>query len=427
MTLNRAAAALCLIIGLCLPGVIARAGESVEGKNNRLSLEGTFWGRYSYLLEDLSEENASIDRNGFAIDRVYLTMSSQLGEKHIGRIRLEAENQNDGASRVFLKTAEVVVSDPLGLKASKLRFGQTEGIASVWYEKPWGYRIVSRTVPDRYLGISTTYLCAGLTKSWLGGLVETDLVVANRAPFNQDVASGAANPRVWATGGTVYSVATGTANPKHKIFGGRAYVTPFREGPAKGFGVGGYAQIASGGPDDLELKSSEKRTLWFGAHAFYMSEKLNGGVQYDLRARKTPTFEIAHVDGMPDTTMTLKEHSSDVISILGRFYVTDRIELFGRYDIVDYDTDAEGLEVAARAAERLLAALRPSENVLMLGVSRACTKTLRGVLDLSLRSISEDIYLVSREVSPGQAPKLTRSKSGSDDEITVSLRLEARL
>ncbi|MBD3162735.1 MAG: porin, partial [Candidatus Eisenbacteria bacterium] len=197
--------------------------ESMEAPNNPVTFHGKLWARYLYVLEDLGPGDSTKDDNRFFVDRVYLTFDSRLDERIRGRARVEMRNLNDGDADIFLKTADLLVSGPFGLPNTQFRFGQTTGLVSDFLQGPWGYRVVSKTTTDRYLGVSTTYLGAGVSNRFADGLVETDLLVANRVPHNRNAGGDGA---------------------KYKTIGARVYVEPVREGFAKGVGVGAYAQHA---------------------------------------------------------------------------------------------------------------------------------------------------------------------------------------
>ncbi len=231
------------LVGLLLFAGAVEAGDPVEGKNNPVNFSGKLWARYSYLLEGTSADSTkSEDDNAFLLDRVYLTFSSKLGERFTGRARVEMKNLNTGNSTIFVKTADITVHEPFGIKKTSLRFGQTVGSIAPFLEKPWGYRVVSKTTIDRYLGVSTTYLGAGVNSRWLDGILATDLLVANRASFSQDM--------------------TEDADSKYKTISGRAYLQPIQEGPAKGLGFGGYGRFAP-----QMSASSDHNSLSYGRHA----------------------------------------------------------------------------------------------------------------------------------------------------------------
>jgi hypothetical protein len=356
----------------------ARAADPVQGKNNPVIFDGVLWVKYDYLLEDISPDDSGNDRNGFAVDRVQLTFNSDLGERFRGRAKIEMENQNNGQIKTFLKLADVTMKSPFGLKAGNLRFGQTEGVISLWLEGPWGYRIVSRTVPDRYLGLGTTYLGAGFRASWMDGLLETDCLVANRTSFSD-------------------SVSGGQSDPKYKTFGARAYVRPIREGPLQGLGFGGYAQIAP-----RQSPWTDNRDLWYGGHAFFEAEDFTLGAEIDMRK--------ANSSG-PDATTS--ETTSSVLSGFARYSVTSRIELFARGDVVDFDRDKDDYEIVDSVIDG-----KPAQTTLMAGVSHAYSKTLRSVMDVSFRTITDNLRLDSA----GGAVKVE-----PDDEVILSARIEARL
>ncbi len=356
----------------------ALAGEPVKGKNNPVTFDGVLWAKYAYLLEDISPDDSKNDLNGFAIDRVYLTFTSRLAERYAGRVRIEMSNQNDGSIKTFLKAADVTVQDPFGLEGAKLRFGQTEGLISGWLQEPWGYRIVAKTVPDRYLGLGTTYLGAGFLGKWLAGMLETDLLVANRSAYGDSVSGGG-------------------ADAKYKSFGARAYVRPFREGPAKGFGTGGYVQLTP-----KKSPWNDNRDLWVGVHAFFERPGMVVGAQYDVRKQRVSR------QGEPAS-----EKTAAVISALARYMATSRIEVFVRGDVVDFDTDGGRYEVLDSVIQG-----KPAETNLMAGVSRAYSDHLRSVVDLSFRRVTDDLYMITTSGETGVSP---------DDEVVLTVRLDAAL
>ena len=387
MSRTRWRAAFWSMLGLLMAATSTRAADPVEGKNNTVTYDGTLWAAYKYILEDPDPANPDRDFNGFTIDRVYLTMTSQLGERYTARGRIEMENQNRGTSKIFLKMADIVVNEPFKFKNTRLRFGQTEGLISSWLEKPWGYRVVSKTTTDRYLGLSTNYLGAGWTGSWLDGIIETDLLIANREGFSGDVAS------------------SGLADPKYKTFGARADVCPIKKGIAKGLLVGGYGQIA---PQSHPW--GDNRTIWFGGHAFLAGEgdKFTVGGQYDARKTRATSLRNGYIYEVP----------SSVISALARYRLTDRTELFGRVDVVDFDTDKKDVTTGGAAIPPGVFDAELAQNVIIAGASHAYTNTLRSILDVSVRTFTDDLY---------RGTGASRTKVDPDNEIIVSARLEANL
>ncbi|MDM7915140.1 MAG: hypothetical protein QUU85_07720 [Candidatus Eisenbacteria bacterium] len=185
---------------------------------------------------------------------------------------------------------------------------------------------------------------------------------------------------------------------KYKTAGARAYVRPIREGVAKGWGIGGYAQYAPQVPD-----AGDNNTVWYGAHSFYEGKKLAAGVQYDARRRKFAL--LAPNDGTDEVT-------SQVISGLARYAFNEKIEAFARVDLVDYDTDADDLELVSPGFGDITDAA--AQTVLFAGVSQAYSNSLRSVLDVRYRTLNDDVFVLGEKID-------------LDNEIVVSLRLDARL
>jgi hypothetical protein len=356
----------------------ARAGEPVEGKNNKVTFDGLVWTSYKYVLEDASPSDEQKDLNAFAVDRVYLTLTSQLAERYTARGRVEMGNLNTGAPTAFVKTADIQVADPFGAKGTKLRFGQTEGVVTGWYEKMMAYRIVSKMPTERYLGIGSTYLGAGWAGKWASGLIETDLLVANRVSYSGDVAEG------------------GKANPKFKTLSGRAYIRPIRGGAAKGIGIGGYAQYAP-----RVVPAADNNDLWFGGHAFFEASKGTVGLAYDAKTTKA--------DG--------KDVTAAIISGSGRLGLTEKDELFARVDLVDFDTNGSDYTMAEGAKAGDAIEKKLAQTVVMAGLSHSYSKTLRGIVDLSARSFQDKLY----------GPPSAAGEIKPDTEFVISARLDATL
>lgn len=353
----------------------AFAGEPVEGKNNKMTWDGVLWSSYRYMLEDFSTGNGAKDVNGFTVDRVYFTLNSLISDRITARARIEAQNANTGAIRTFLKTADIQVKDPFGLKDNTLRFGQTDGLADAFLEKFWGYRIVSKVVPDRYFGLSTTWLGAGLNGKWADGMLETDVVLMNHVPYDDDVNTGHA---------------------KYKALGGRVYIMPVKEGAAKGLGFGGYAQYA---PE--EHPSADNNSMWMGGHAFFEGEKVVAGIQYDSRKDK--------VGG--------EDRTGNSISGLVRYKATEKIEAFGRLDMVDPNTDLDEIVIPDMDSHEDFISQAATMN-LNIGVSHSYAKTLRSIVDVSFRQYSDDIFIQTGA---------TKTELDHDNEIIIAARLEAKL
>ena len=360
----------------CSLGGLAFAGDSVEGKNNPMRLSGVLWAQYSYVLEDLSKADAIKDNNSFAIDRVYFTWECELDGDYVARARIEAQNLNrSNHPRIFLKNADIAVKDPFGIKRTKLRFGQTDGLISHWYDAAWGYRVVSKSTTDLYYDISTAYLGLGWTGHWLGGILETDLLVANRTGYSTDMS-------------------TAGGDSKYKSLGARAFLKPIRHGPVQDLGIGGYVQIA---PD--RSPPSDNRNVWFGGHAFFTAEKVVLGFQYDGRNHRQATAQ-----GVLDT-------NAAVVSGIGRYRATDRIELFARGDLVDYDTGSSDFH----EQPGLQVTYSPATARIIVGASHTYSKTLRSILDVQFVTVRDDVY------DAGGV------KKDFDDEIVLYARLDAGL
>lgn len=380
---RRLTAAVFLLLAASVIGS-AWAGEPVEGKNNKVAFDGLVWSSYKYVLEDASPKNGEKDFNAFQLDRVYLTMTSQLGERYTARARLEIANLNKGAGTydAFLKTADIQVADPFGVKGTKLRFGQTDGIVSNWYEKLYGFRISSRMPTDRLLGIGTAYLGAGCTGKWIDGMLDTDVLIANRASYSADMADA------------------GKANPKFKTFVGRAALRPIKDGPAKGFGIGGYAQYAP-----KATPSADNNELWCGAHAFYESAKVTGALAYDTRVTK--------VGG--------KDVTAGLITAGGRYFLTEKDEFFARLDLVDFDKDNDDVTIAADAKLSDAYDKKLQQTFVVAGLAHSYSKTLRSVVDVTMRSFQDKLYQGLTD------PAATPVEIKPDSEVIISLRLDATL
>jgi hypothetical protein len=362
----------------------AWAGEPVEGKNNKVAFDGVVWSTYKYVLDDASPSNKEKDFNAFLVDRVYLTMTSQLGERYTARGRVEIGNQNKGSGtyNAFLKTADIQVADPFGVKGTKLRFGQTDGIVSNWYEKLYGFRISSRVPTDRLLGIGTAYLGVGCAGKWLDGMLDTDVLIANRVAYSADMAD------------------EGKANPKFKTFVGRAALRPIKEGAAKGFGIGGFAQYAP-----RTSPSADNNDMWFGGHVFYESAKATGAIAYDTKVSKS---------GGKDVTAAL-------ITAGGRYFVTEKDEFFARLDLVDFDKDNEDVTIASDVKQSDAFDKKLQQTFVVAGMAHSYSKTLRSVVDVTFRSFQDKLYQIPQ--NPENAPVEIKP----DSEIVISLRLDATL
>jgi hypothetical protein len=369
-----------LACSICV-SVTGATAASMEGKNNPVTFSGVLWSRYSYILEDLSPADVAKDDNGFEIDRVYLGFSARLGEKYTGRAIVELQNSNSGQDEMltFLKKADVLIGEPFGLAGSEIRAGQTDGVVTGIQEKAWGYRVVQKVPTDLFLGVSTTYLGVGWLGTWADGVVETDLLVANRAGYNRDAASN--------------------ADPKYKTLGARAYVRPIRSGGAKGLGAGGYVQIAP-----RRSPSSDNQMLWFGGHAYFEGNRgdlpWTIGLQYDGRTTKVESADV----------------TAAALSAIARVNVSGKIEIFARVDQVDFNTDAEDVHLGEDEAPS--SATAAAQTLFIAGVSHAYTNSLRSILDVSVRSFSDDVFRTSEDLV---------EKIDTDSELIVSVRLDAKL
>lgn len=297
--MSRALTGLVLLIGLA-------AGNGAAQEGGKMSV--LVYADYVYNLQrDTSLTNAVLDGqedfNAFQLRRVYLTYDHRISGEFVTRIRLEADEAartSDGKTGVFLKDAYLKWSGVFG--SHDLMIGIQPTPAFEISEAVWGFRSLEKTIMD------------------LRGFVNSrDLGVSLRGPVDPGKSMH-----------YVVFAGNGSGNRPEGDKWKRVYAR-LGARPVAGLDVtvtGDY----SAGPGIISPYSGSRvsNSVLTGA-AFVgvsIAEYAHFGVEGVLQSQ---------LNGY-DTGTRLTERNRLGISVFGRWTVTERVTLVGRYDFFDPNT-----------------------------------------------------------------------------------------
>lgn len=264
----------------------------------KIAVQGKIWPYYVYVL---APEDAD-DYNKFDIGRVYFGVKGDLSENVGARVTYEIHRQSDGYINVYLKYGYLELKG--FWTGFKLRLGQA-GLPWVPFEeKLWGYRYISKVMPD---------LAKKLTSTDMGLFAIYDLP------------NGYGTFECAGVNGTGYHK---VEDNKFKDFHGRLTIIPVPASDVlKGLKISGFA---SHGYADEDV--TRQRLI---GNLFYAYDFLSVG----------GTF-LAATDESLDTLGTIAETKSQGYSVyctinFGKLMQKDNCGIFARYDNFDPDTDVD--------------------------------------------------------------------------------------
>ncbi len=388
----RMAAGLAVLAAVA--AIAALAGHSaaseppaVTGKNNDLQISGTAWFTWRYKLAEepaLESGGSGLGRSGesfqdthsFDMDRLYLTLDYLLTDRYTWNTVIEASNQG-GNLNILLKRAGLRIKEPFGLGGTSMQFGQIGHPMTGHVEGLWGYRVVSRTPVDRYMGISTTWLGVSGAGSLLDKHLEVEGMLANPKAFNQTDANddGDAIP-VRSKYVSLMARTTVTPLPSDEVLKGLALTV---------FGQYAPNDVASGQPAD----AGRNNTTWLGFFPHYSGNSFRIGLECYRR-----WHEAASDSASTSSSTAITTYAGG----FGSLSITEKARVFARLDWVDPGRSGPG-------------AVNPDPYlVLMAGASRQYNKAVRGILDVE--------YV--RFEDPDHGPSL-------DSDVIVSARIDVAL
>lgn len=374
---GRLMAAVVLSLALLPAAVPAQddAKPAVTGRNAKIQFSGVGWVTYRYLLADEPGAAAvgsalsapGVDRqdlNTFDVDRVYVTADYVMNETFSWQSIVEAENLS-GTPRIFLKRAFVRAKSPFGLTGTGFRFGQIAHVYTPVAEDAWGYRIVSKIPVDRYLGISTTWVGAGLDGKVLGDVLDFDAAVTNENAYNR------------------------SSGTKYKSLQGRATITPLPgDEVLKGLHLTGFAQYnAKPQPAGFEPGASDNNNVWFGLLPYFKNDRLSAGVEFLQRRDKHS------VAGQGPDETGVETVTAQYLGGFATIELAPDYRAFLRLDQFDPNTDVDD----------------NGSLTFIGGLSHTYSKGIRSILDLEYTTFDE-----------GEGESL-------DADLTVAARMEISL
>ena len=360
---GRVGAIVLLIMAVCAP--LLYAGDEappVNGKNSSIQLSGVAWVAYRYKVADdpIYEAPGSLlgaapkaspheaagrdlkSASSFDLDRVYVTGDYNYNPRYTWETVLEGSNQG-GTLSLFVKKAFLLVKQPFDIKGSMIRAGQFGHPLVEQEVDAWGYRSVSRTAIDRYLGVSSVWAGVEGDIQFLHGALDADGMVANAKAYNapDDTLS--------------------TVSSKYKNFMGKLTVTPLPDDPQlKGARLVLYAQYTGKDAPPASAKNhwtftgpsaKNNHTLWFGGFPYWKTDRFTVGAEFLTRDDVTlaQAIKSRYIGGFGSVALTK----------------TDRV--FARIDLYDPNIDAN--------------VKNDSYTVVMLGGSHQLVKGVRTILD----------------------------------------------
>lgn len=318
-----------VVVALCyvlLAVSLASAGNPVEGKNSKVTLDGVSFLKYYYNVGH--HDPASKSFNAFEVERIYLTGRYRPSDKLMFRVttdvrRYDAKGGSEQPFFIVLKYGYVEIKGCVPNAVTIL--GQHGAPIVGFLEKQWGFRSVYNVMVDKDFGISSTYLGVGLKGK-------------------------AANKRV------VYAVTIANGNKwrkresdKYKALLGRVTVIPM-----SGLALSGLVKVnADASP------SSDYMDTWLGGTVAFQKEKFTVAGDVMLKTDKQGP-------GMEDV-------KGQGISVYGRVQAMPSVTVFGRLDIVDPNTDTDN----------------DGYNRIIAGVARNLAKKVKAIVDVNAVTYEE--------------------------------------
>ncbi len=239
---------------------------------------------YSYDLED----NVDISNN-FGLHRVYFTYQQEVSEGIVYKFQTDIDYSNSPMN-VYLKNAKIDWSSPIG----KLTFGlQGMNVFNV-QEKTWGYRFIEKSAMDKRKFSSSADMGIGFAQK-LAGKVHVSALYTN---------------------GTGYKK---SENDSHKKLSAQVLFGEKRVDKNNGYNIGGVFTYE---PYEFDSVMTESKIV-MGVFGGYAGGSIRTGGEFNR-----------HVDNGSEITKQL-------ISLYAIYKVSDKLNVFGRLDMYDPNSDID--------------------------------------------------------------------------------------
>jgi hypothetical protein len=406
--------AVCVFALLAVTVGTARAGDeekpAVNGKNSKIQLSGVGWFAYRYLLAD--EINATApkgflsatgvdrkDANSFDLDRVQVTGDYMFNDRVSWRTVLEGDDTG-GALKLYVKNAFLRVKDPCGLKGTSVKFGLYGHGMTGTVDDFWGYRLISENGINRYLGVSSAFVGAGMDGKLAQGVVDFDLSITNEQGYNKTLVADAPN------------------RGKYKSLMGRVILTPPGDDALmKSFHLALFGQMNGknpiSGPDTsyvsataLPKSASDNRNLWFEAFPYFKKDKLAVGFEYVMYSNKYTQQKKRTTD------LEAVEIKSSYIGGVVTYQAVPSLGLFARVDLYDPNTDLDASWSGTTTAPKIKNLMT---TTVIAGASHPIANGVRGILDVEYTKFEKP-----KHATDGSELTL-------DPDVTVTARMEVKL
>lgn len=239
---------------------------------------------YTYDLTENAENDA-----GFKASRVYLTFSNKLDENLSIKIQTDIDYKNTPRN-VYLKNAKVDWKTTNGKITIGLQGMNIFGVQ----EKTWGYRFIEKSAMDRKKFSSSADMGIGYSNTF-GNNIHISALYTNGAGYKK------------------------SENDSHKKISFLGMMGPKKLSSKDGFNIGA---VFSYEPYDFDSVTVENKTVK-GIFGGFSGNKIRLGVE---------------VNSFNDVGIDL---SKQLISSYAVYKVSDKLNIFGRYDMFDPDTNTD--------------------------------------------------------------------------------------
>jgi len=230
------------------------------------------------------------DNNTFQISRAYLTVQKRVSDQISYKFQTDVGAGGATAYTVFLKNAKLDWKTNFG----KFTFGLQGMNMFKVQENTWGYRFIEKSAMDINKYSSSADLGIGWAKNF--GTITSSLMITN---------------------GTGYKKAE---DDNYKKLSLRLLYGP---GKVKD-GLNAGVVVSTEAKDYTSTTTETGNTLILGGFGGFATGGLRLGADYAMRSMKMTT-----------------DSNGQIISVYGNYKVNKKLSSFGRFDLVDPDTDID--------------------------------------------------------------------------------------
>ena len=238
---------------------------------------------FNYSFEDT-------DKSAFHISRAYLSIQKKVSDQISYKFQTDVGSGGATDYTIYLKNAKLDWKSNIG----KFTFGlQSMNMFKV-QEDTWGYRFIEKSIMDKYKYCSSADLGIG----WEGKF-------------------GSIAPSIMITNGTGYKK---VEDDQYKKLSLRLLYgeSKLKEGLNAGLAISNEAG------DYTTTATKTGSTLILGSFGGFARGGLRLGAEYALKSKKMAT-----------------EVNGQILSMYGNYKVNKKISGFGRFDLIDPDTEAD--------------------------------------------------------------------------------------